>query len=235
LSGTVLARILRIVGILVGVAAIFLAVLAGARLLEHTDSGFREMLTALSTSVLVLVTGVYVYLTYRLVRAQEQPLHAIRLAAQESAVRLLVSIIVRNQPSVAVLTNHFPLDLAQQMPPAIEPSDVDTLEKLSYEVGATAHQLPGPLVARCLETAEVAAKAYVTVTSLLSLIETFENTHAQGYWDWDEARALYADIRGSIGGPDWDDLANGNALYGADAALDGLRTELANYLQKPAG
>jgi hypothetical protein len=173
----VVVRILRIVGVGVGLATIFLAVLLAARLLEHTDPAFREMLTALSTLVLVLVTGVYVYLTFRLVRAQEQPLRAIRLAAQESAVRVLVSSIVRNQPSVAVLSGHFPLDLAQQLPPALEPSDVDALERLTYEVGAAASQLPGPLVARCLETAELAAKAYVNVASLISLIETFENTH----------------------------------------------------------
>src|SRR6266566_8829521 len=98
-----LTTILKIVGIAAGLAAILLAVLGGARLLEHTGTGFREMLTALSTTVLVMVTGVYVYLTLGLVRAQEQPLRAIRLEAQESAVRVLVSSIVRSQPSVAVL------------------------------------------------------------------------------------------------------------------------------------
>jgi hypothetical protein len=55
-----------------------------------------------------------------------------------------------------------------------------------------------------------------------------------GYWNWDDARALYAEIRESISGAEWDDLTTGAALPAADAALDALRTELTHYLQNRA-
>ena len=226
-----LATILRIVRVAIGLAAIFLAVLAAARLLEHTDPAFREMLTALSTLVLVLVTGVYVYLTFRLVRAQERPLAAIRLAAQESAVRALISVIIRNRPEVVVVTNRFPLDLTQP-PPTEELLGIAVFDQLGVELAATASQLPGPLVVRCLDTAEAVVTANINLRSLASVLDAFQQGHAQGYWNWDEARVLYyADIRDrDHRRAEWEDIINGTAVREADAALGGFRDQLVNYL-----
>jgi len=113
--------------------------------MNQTDwIAISAVVSAVATVVLTIITGVYVYLTYRLVRAQEQ---GFRLQAQELAVRALATTLSNKRPQIQVLSKRFPLDLTKEpFEPDFESSDLETFQ---YELGAATAQLPQSLASLC--------------------------------------------------------------------------------------
>jgi hypothetical protein len=98
-------------------------------------------ISAVATAALTIITAVYVYLTYRLLRVQEQ---GFRLQAQELAAGALATTLSNKRFKIGVLSECFPLDLTNK-PSESDFVSTDFLETFEYELGAATQQLLQPL------------------------------------------------------------------------------------------
>jgi hypothetical protein len=195
-------------------------------------TAFGAMVQAGSTVVLVCITAAYVYWTYRLVRAQEQPLSAIRLAAQEAAARSLAAAIRPRLHFMGVMGKRFPLDLTKK--PSGSDFDNQDLETLMFDLSATAPQLAQPLAGRCFLTSRAVSDAVLSLIALQLVINREANNAATANraWSWDEARKIYlTEVRQQVNTrPEWEEIVAGKAVSEADELLRDLDDLLTKYL-----
>jgi hypothetical protein len=223
--------------VVVGAVAVAAGVTAGlVWVLAHTDSHAAEALTTVTTVMLLILTGGYVALTSRLVRAQERPLQAIRLAAQETKAGEL---------SVMLWSKEIQVYGAKAMLPVVPPElpDVGALAavasamgELSTHLASVSSQLPSSFSTRGLDTAKELAVACMHVSGLAWAVET-EMTNSEKDarpFDWQRARnQYYSDIRDRLREkPEWDDLLAGARVASVCDQLRAFDYDLSTYLQE---
>ena len=148
---------------------------------------------ALAAVVMAAVTIVYVYLTHRLLRVQEQPIRAIRLAAQEAAVRQLSTALTVESISLLGLSEYFPM--AEDGTPKLLPTrKIDSVLRLLQSTLLAAAQLPPSMAVQCADLAKALLAVGNNCCALNLIIRTgFDAMRGQNPFDWEAAETMYAD------------------------------------------
>lgn len=225
--------ILAIAGALI--VAIAVTVALDALFTTNPAHNWSTAVQATATLVLVGVTGIYVWITYRQMQLQATPLVAIRLAAQEQAAKQAIGMIQRTRDQINQLIREMP-DLDQHHRPDLTRAiaNASDLQDLANELYILAPSLPLQFAFRTIEacTEAVPASTYIYMLSAACATEATEALKAQRNWTLDGARRIYlADIRkpGSHH-PEWDDLIAFRPQTKAEEALGTLQGAISAYL-----
>lgn len=225
-----------VIGGLVG--SIVLTVALDALFSRSSGHQWATAVQASATLVLVGVTGVYVWITYRQMQLQATPLVAIRLAAQEQAVRQAVGIFQRTKRAVDDVIRDVALVESSGEPNAdILHAHESVLFELVKELDALAPGLPTAFALRVWPTIPKLLKG-ITEVYLFSRACSLEVLVASGEtrkWSWDGARKSYlADVRDpKLEHPEWDELVSLTTLRGATSELRKVEIDVAAYLITP--
>jgi hypothetical protein len=219
------------------VVVVFVAVTAGiAVLLKKTDSDVGPALTVTTALLLVLVTAVYVRLTYRLVAAQEAGLRRSRQLILEASARELLPVVADYWRAVVELGNSFPMNLEGAPDETRFPSDEklqifgETVDRFHLRVG----QLPGIFLERGLDAwthgADVLAVYRRARWAILR--ECADALRAGRSPEWSEAKRLHASegvprlVRGQ---PEWESVAAGGPTEELQQEVLGLEVNLISF------
>jgi len=183
--------------------------------------------------VLTGITGVYVYLTYRLLQVQERPTASIRLAAQDAVARAVSAKVKAKRHLLGVIHAKFPLDRTKK--PSTSDFSNQDLDALQVELMSVAPQLMEPLAYLCHTAALAVTDAILSLTALQMTISVEEkNSAAAGRaWSWDEARRTYlTEVREQVSTkPEWGDVLEGKAVAEAVRALKEFDDKTTQYLR----
>jgi hypothetical protein len=236
LSGHRLSANRRAISVACLAIAASLGAIAGVTwLLEHTSSHVGEALTAAATVALVLLTAVYVRLTGRLVRAQEQPLTAIRVAAQETLVRQITVKLWTAGLRIRTAASRFPV-IASGPPKtdALEQLETEMLEVAS-ELSAVSAQFPKALHDPALRVAIAMNQGCTDILALVATLRSEQETaDLEGRpFDWSQARAVYYTHLRDVTADklEWDALLEGARVTSSCEALGEFEFSLRSYLQ----
>jgi hypothetical protein len=142
-----LERSLKRVGLVILALTTFGALVAGARLLfAESGSPWRQVVPAVATVVLVLVTGVYAWLTYRLVQ-QSDPRLRIQAELEERAMADVARMIQTDRFRIDMICDEYPLKVKDGSPPntSLLIELVDKVVPLRDGIRARVLDLPGDL------------------------------------------------------------------------------------------
>lgn len=206
-------------------------VVAASLVLHEAAPQLVGAVQAATTLCLVLITGVYAYLTYRLVAAQE---NYVRRQSHEKAAAELSALVARDRVKAERVGRHFPL----QLPPG-EPLDdrvfdhVKDLAAFANGLSALYLLLPVELAIHCLVAARDAGHAVSSLSTLefAMLKERLEAMENDRPFDWGNVRNFYDESRAQdLTYPDWAELLAGEVVKDAMSALDDLEKELRRYM-----
>jgi hypothetical protein len=234
------AKLLLAVGLISAVAlAVALTVALDALFTRSTGHQWATAVQASATLVLVAVTGVYAWITYRQMKLQANPLVAIRLAAQEETARQAVVVMqqIRRKGD----------ELVGRMPVVDSPG-----EPILRTVIAAAQDLSEPLkdlqgLAPGMPTA-FGIRTWIILPDLITgsgevylfaracELERLEASQAHREWSWEGARKCYlTEVRvAERDHPEWTDVVRLTAFRGAIERLVKLEAEITGYLFAPA-
>jgi hypothetical protein len=221
------------------IGAVALTVMLDALFTQSPGHQWATAVQATATLVLVGVTGVYVWISYRQMQYQATPLVAIRLAAQEQAARQAVGLFQRTKRASEDVIRD-----VEQVKQSGEPNS-DSLNahdsvlfELVREMSALAPGLPAtfalrlwPTISRCIN-----GVTEVYLFSHACSLERLAATRGERKWSWDGARKSYlADVRDpKLDHPEWDDLVSLVALRGAMSEVSKVEVDVTAYLLTPA-
>lgn len=159
--------------------------------IRRADGRWGEAFQATTALVLVVITVLYVWVTYRILRVQEYPLRALRLAAREDAADELAASLMRRR--LLVWSHHqlFPLGKWAEGPAAVEQalSYGPELEAFHEDVAVVFPRLPQ----------EVQDQTQRLIGALLDVLADHHQlsllqklwTETGETWDWDRARQIW--------------------------------------------
>jgi hypothetical protein len=205
------------------------------RLISSGGDTWGVAIQASSTVLLVAITGIYAYLTYRLVQVQERPLTAIRLAAQEDAARKLSSLLASKAWIPRAASKGFPVDLTSG-PPNTTNMRPQELSKLGDDVRELAPQLPPALAAKSVEASTDlwrAAQAILSLSSASDQEQAAANEEGRS-WQADKARLIYyGNVRDLMASskPEWDSIVHGDLVTKAWEEVNSLQTLVKAHLE----
>jgi hypothetical protein len=204
-------------------------------LLGHASSHVGEALTAVATVALVGLTAMYVRLTGRLVRAQEQPLTAIRVAAQETLVRQITLKFWTAGLRIRAATSLFPV-IASGPPKTDALGELETeMLEVATELSAVSAQFPKALVDPAIETAVAMHLGCLDIVALAMTLKSEQETaDREGRpFDWSQARAVYYTHLRDVTADklEWDALLEGARVTRSGNALREFEFSLRSYLQ----
>jgi len=199
------------------IVTIALTIALDALFTRSTGHDWATAVQASATLVLVAVTGVYVWITYRQMQLQATPLVAIRLAAQEQTARQVVGVLENTD---------------------ILHADEAALAEVVIEVSALAPGLPTALALETIQLPHnfITAGIEVFLFSRACSLEGTAAASAHRDWTWDGARRSYlAEVRDpERHHPEWDDLVRLTTLHRAVEELTKVEVDIAAYLLSPA-
>lgn len=218
--------------IVIGALAFVIALTLLLKLLiSGNGHDWSPAIQASGTLTLVGVTGIYVFLTRKLVVAQEKQ---VRTSAQESAMRDLLVLLNRETLDLPA-ESAVPLDLSSWPNTDIE-RHAEVLGDLGWKLNAMGPLLPRDLY---LRTARVTQKLLAAATSLQHLhlvclkLES-ANLRTGNPWSVDEVRERWQrDLEsGEPGLPNWEAMSTGVEIMEATRAADDLQLALVRALQE---
>jgi hypothetical protein len=211
------------------------------RFLNASGGTWSVAVQLVSTIVLLVVTAMYVYLTYIMLNVQERPLAAIRLSRQEDAVRDLIRLYVKRALEISSIADMFPLDTSQES---------DSWKQVEKEREATgiasqyaddlfelAPFLPAELRPAAMKTIFVIYLAGIFYSALyVSVLETKNkgmDSQPPVEPTWESIKAhYYLKQRDELTGkPEWDAITDGQMWKAASRANDALHERADKYLQ----
>jgi hypothetical protein len=230
--------ILSIAGAILG--SIVLTIALDALFALDPTHQWATAVQASATLILVGVTGVYVWVTYRQMQLQATPLVAIRLAAQEQAARQAVGLLQE--------TRDHGNDLIRNMP-ALDKSDKPDFEESLKDANALQAPVDALFVLAAtlpqqfaLQTFRLSSDMLPPITHLYMLsnacsMEGLDAIKDNRKWTLEGARRHYlADIRKpEAGHPEWADLVRLGTLTKCLEELKRLQVEISAYLLSPPG
>jgi hypothetical protein len=179
------------------VAAFTVLTIAVQRLIATPGNAhWAESLQGAGVTALVAITGLYAYATFRLLNLQENPVAALRVAAQEDAARRLLESLNDSRDVVRSLQSFFPLKLGT-------PLNAPQLEELTDHLKATFERIyrhmQGVAPTYAVLTGVVAVVMQRCVAMLLMLriadleyrIHLLESQGTDAEWSWDGLRDTY--------------------------------------------
>jgi hypothetical protein len=194
---------------------------------------------ASATLVLVAVTGVYVWITYRQMKLQSNPLIAIRLAAQEETARQAVVVFQQARRKADQLIGSMPIvdSPGEPMLRTLIANAQDLSDRLKELQGFA----PGMPTAFGIRTwlilpDLITASGEVYLFSRACELEKLEASQAHREWSWEGARKWYlTEVRvAERNHPEWTDIVRLTALRGAVEHLVKLEADITAYLLAPA-
>jgi hypothetical protein len=221
------------------VGAVAVAVVLDALFSQSQGHQWSAAVQATATLVLVGVTGVYVWISYRQMQLQATPLVAIRLAAQEQAARTSMPLIRQIKDKANALIRSMPAVDSPEEPNTKELRDqAVALNGPTSELFTLAPGLPTPFWPQAMDACAKLVGAYTEVYLFgqSCSMEKIEAIRANRDWSWAGARKTYlADVRDpKQEHPEWGDLVQLVALSKAVDQIDKLAAEISGYLISPA-
>jgi len=221
------------------IVTIALTIALDALFTRSTGHDWATAVQASATLVLVAVTGVYVWITYRQMQLQATPLVAIRLAAQEQTARQVVGVLERMKDNARALIRDMPRADSRGEPNTdILHADEAALAEVVIEVSALAPGLPTALALETIQLPHnfITAGIEVFLFSRACSLEGTAAASAHRDWTWDGARRSYlAEVRDpERHHPEWDDLVRLTTLHRAVEELTKVEVDIAAYLLSPA-
>lgn len=230
------SAILWIAGLLIG--SIVLTIGLDALFTRNPAHQWATAVQATATLVLVGVTGVYVWITYRQMQLQATPLVAIRLMAQEDAARQAVGLMQRTREKANTLINAMPASDTFDVPDYDKlPPDATALTALANELFILAATLPLRFAPRTFEVCSPLIRSSTEVYMFCNACarETLDATKAERKWTSQGARKIYlADVRKPESGhPEWSELVRLALMRKCVGELQDLQAEISAYLLAP--
>ncbi len=212
-----------------------IVVLVVTTLVDLLGRRWVSAIQASTTLLLLLATATYAYLTWRLVRATEDP-PSVRLASERAAVEAVTRATHSGGGLLRTLIKFFPLDTGAGLPSkelfSVNERIVEWTESLS------AARVGLPLRLRVLAD-DVTVRAYAVAFSLAALHlaahkERKQAEAEQRAEDWFKVRVLY-DAEGLARStadelPDWETLVGGAVVEDALEGVDRLSDATDSYL-----
>ena len=219
-----------------GAIAAVAVLIVGARwLLAKPSSPWRDVVPAVATVVLVAVTSVYVWLTYRLVSIQSDPSKAVRAQVKETAVATVARAIATGEPSIREAVRSYPVRDLTSFPDRHLVEYLGNVKKLEDVLLEHAEFLPDPLnaSARLLLAALLDGDNHVLSLTLAVTAEGMRASKAGEPWSEAEARSAYYATYRDIDArrPEWEDLLDGASYRLATDLAARLRGELHAWYQ----
>jgi len=191
-----------------------------------------------ATVVLVGVTGIYVWITYRQMKLQATPLVAIRLATQEDAARKVIGLIQKARDQARHLIAEMP-DLEKPDEPNFvnatkHSTDLNAVVNEIYVLAASLPlQFVLPTLKLCPAVISASTEVYLLATACAK--EGLEAAKAKRKWTWDGARRIYlADVRQPESDqPEWAELTQAASVKQQAELLGTLQVDISFYLATP--
>lgn len=221
----------------IGAAAVVVLITTTV-LLSLVDDAISTAIQATSTLVLVAITGVYAYSTYRLVRAQE--LGPTR-ETQVKAVAEVMTLAHRDGALGVQIGGHVANDLLVDGVPSHEEYHhlrdlFDHLDHLEKELSARVLLLPDPVYDPCWNAIMELIELYQIGDALLDCVsEVIEEADAFGSpYQLQNVRARYlAEYREDlVSRPEWEELASGARFQRGFEVVDDLINAARAYIEE---
>ena len=194
---------------------------------------------AVAAVVMAAVTIVYVYLTYQLLKVQQRPLTQIRLQAQESSARSLLTAIGRARASVLpTIGRLFPVNISQIRTEGLfvrsDDFPFEEFNDFAVRVSTDPHLLPESLRQSCLNAAGAMLRLIARMLLLDNAILRARQMagHADRQPTVDDVRSVYLTQMRSIAleRPEWEELLDGSVAHAALDSVSALEQSLVEYL-----
>jgi hypothetical protein len=198
-----------------------------------SSSNWTAAITAATTLSLAFLTGMYVYLTYRLLLIQSRPQETIRLAAREEAARQLMSLLFHDAWVVNYAAHAFPQD-ANSFPDEdpYTSEQGQAIDQLADSLASIGPLLPDTLRLPILEFASLLYKTNAHTSAFMECVEweRTESSDTDPPTYVDAAAHFYTSTRPTTSGrPEWDALLSGETLKEAVDSLQKLRRAAIQY------
>lgn len=223
---------LRLSGMVGLAAALVAAVLGMHALLGTSQDAWAASIQTVTTVVLVVITAVYVYFTYDLVRAQRV---APRAEGHEAAVRDLATFVGSHRQVIWTAAQFFPVN-TNKRPPMLRDviASRDALTELRNHLLEVLPTLPryvaAPSIGAAAHLLDAEGEFHALAAALLD--ETQAGLAAQRSWTWagaQEAHLASADLQRQ---EPWDEVLGGRRFALAQDRWEKLDEAISEWLSK---
>lgn len=206
-----------------------------AVLLDLLGARWISAIQASTTILLLLATGVYAYLTWRLVRATEDP-PAVRLAAERAAIENLARSTRPEAIVLGLMASFFPLDFSAGPPPESLFSFNNRLSDWMGSLLPNLIGLPADLRVHGEEAGISTQTAILAISRLERALQQVSSDagNAAQHWNPENVRKAYEAPRtiqvADVPVPSWDEVVEGRIVNAAAEGLDAFAWELDRFL-----
>lgn len=216
-------------------AAALVVVVAVTGFVDLLGERWVSAIQASTTLLLLLATATYAYLTWRLVRATEDP-PAVRLTSQRRAVEDVVRALQRDEVSLRLLSKSFPIDVSGELPASDLFAINKRVEALVSSLDDARVGLPLELQVLALDasikTSVATLAVYMLEQATLAAREGAPTGSATDRWAL--ARHMFNQYRRAPGAddalPEWDGLVAGTVVHDAAERIERVSTAAQRYL-----
>jgi hypothetical protein len=206
-----------------GLLALLVGGVVGLHALFQEDSAWAPAVQAMSTVVLVAITGCYAYLTFRLVEAQRS---APRRAAWEDALRELSRFIAQNNEAVWNATALFPVDTESAPADLMKPLDGrDAMRALRNglleRTGLVPKTTAGEVLAAAARVLEAEEELHALGATLTEEMVAGSERDPPAF-TWAGARAAHEAADDPDRSEPWADMLEGRRMKAAEESLNEL-------------
>jgi len=207
------AAILASLAILGALIALGLGTVALHRALRKSPDSWAAAIEAIATVALVLITGWYAYLTFRLVQAQNL---APRLAGWEAALRELSRVLARSNGVLWTAESFFPIKTSERPPMLLDVlASRDAIREVRDQMLELVGVLPRDIAGRALGLAAYLVDAEAELHALAGALldESQTGLSENRTWTWEGAKTAH---EGAQNDPQrteaWSDVLAGRRL-----------------------
>jgi hypothetical protein len=223
------------VAIALGVAALTAGgVLTGLVIQSGHVNEWLAALQTLSSLVLIAITGVYVFLTYRMLQVQQRPIEALRLERELLAVQDLSEQLLQFGLVIDGLSKPYPLAIGSRPDPDELVTSAEE-EEVLHDLLRLSYRLP-PEIGALASRYTIEAGILMLLSSRIAVAVTREDIRSakeHRSWRWD----AFVETMSGVD-PKWwtadqlsKTLAGRNMPESARSTLDELGLLVRNYFQ----
>jgi hypothetical protein len=221
--------------VLVGITLVLHSLFTGK---SQSTAAWEPAIQSISAFTLVLVTGIYVFLTRKLVQVQSDFLTPERIKA---AIELGV-VLADGTIMLRVASSQYPFTDHSDPDPLPATRQLNDIQQLQYMLFRSVVALPAALLHECRMASTACASAYAAQAALYESLRAASNhasSSVNGYgdaprWGWADAEREHAELVsiGSLPNQTWEDLRSGKYVLDALSAVTELYEHIFEVVSK---